>query len=68
MSADRCVLIPSADQLHGPFLMFPSSMDDVHRAVFKEHQGWYNPRTGRVRFGKLIYPSIEVAIKYLNKK
>lgn len=40
----------------------------VHRAVFRGHEGWYNSRTGRVRFGKMIYPSIEVAIKYLNKK
>ena len=43
-------------------------MIEVHRAEYKGHDGWYNPRTGRVRFGKLIYPSIEVAIKYLKEK
>lgn len=41
---------------------------DVHRATFNGHEGYYNSRTGRVRFGKLIYPSIEVAIKFLKKK
>ena len=41
---------------------------DIHRAVFNGHTGYYNPKTGRVRFGKCIYPSIAVAIKYLRKK
>jgi len=41
---------------------------EVHRATFGSHEGYYNPRTGRVRFGKQIYPSIEVAVKYLKKK
>jgi len=41
---------------------------DIHRAVFNGHMGYYNPKTGRVRFGKCIYPSIEVAIKYLKSK
>jgi hypothetical protein len=43
-------------------------MMEVHRAMFNGHAGYYNPRTGRVKFGKCIYPSIEVAIKYLKPK
>jgi hypothetical protein len=41
---------------------------EIHGAVFNGHIGYYNPKTGRVRFGHKIYPSIEVAIKYLRKK
>jgi hypothetical protein len=41
---------------------------DIHKAVFNGHTGYYNPRTGKVRFGQKIYPSIEVAIKYLKSK
>ena len=43
-------------------------ISEVHRATFGGHEGYYNPRTGRVRFGKQVYPSIEVAVKYLKKK
>ncbi len=43
-------------------------MGDIHRASYNGHKGYYNPRTGRVKFGKCIYPSIEVAIKYLKAK
>lgn len=41
---------------------------DIHKAYFNGHVGYYNPNTGRVRFGKCIYSSIGVAIKYLGKK
>jgi len=43
-------------------------MNEVHRAVYDGHVGYYNPMTGRVRFGKCIYSSIGAAIKYLGKK
>ena len=43
-------------------------MGDIHKAYFDGHKGYYNTKTGRVRFGKCIYPNIEVAIKYLRKK
>ena len=43
-------------------------MSELHKAVFKGHAGFYNPRTGRVRFGQCIYPNISVAIKYLKNK
>jgi hypothetical protein len=43
-------------------------MTELHRAVFNGHVGYYNPRTGRVRFGKCIYSSIGAAIKYLKPK
>ena len=42
--------------------------DIIHRASFGGHVGYYNTRTGKVRFGDKIYPNIEVAIKYLRKK
>ena len=43
-------------------------MGDLHRATYNGHEGYYNPRTGRVRFGKCIYSSIGAAIKYLKPK
>jgi hypothetical protein len=43
-------------------------MGEIHKATFKGHVGYYNTRTGRVRFGKCIYSNIGMAIKYLNEK
>jgi hypothetical protein len=43
-------------------------MGELHKAVYNGHVGYYNPRTGRVRFGKCIYPNIATAIKYLKTK
>jgi len=40
-------------------------MGDLHRAVYNGHIGYYNPKTGRVRFGKYVYSDIATAIKYL---
>jgi len=43
-------------------------MGDIHRAVLNGHVGYYNPRTGRVKFGKCIYSSIGAAVNYLSEK
>jgi hypothetical protein len=43
-------------------------MGEIHRAFFNGHEGYYNPKTGRVKFGSKVYPSIEVAVKYLREK
>jgi len=43
-------------------------MGDIHRAVLNGHVGYYNPNTGRVKFGRCIYSSIAVAVKYLSDK
>ena len=43
-------------------------MDTFHRALFNGHKGYYDPNTGNVKFGSQVFPSIEVAIKYLDKK
>ena len=43
-------------------------MGELHKCIFNGHKGYYNPRTGRVRFGKCIYPNIASAIKYLKSK
>ena len=43
-------------------------MGEIHRAFFNGHKGYYNPMTGRVKFGSKVYPSIEVAVKYLREK
>ena len=43
-------------------------MKEFHKAIYNGHVGYYNTRTGRVRFGKCIYSSMTVAIKYLGKK
>lgn len=37
-----------------------------HRAYFNGHEGYYFIKSGHVKFGKIVYPSIEVAIKYLS--
>ena len=37
----------------------------VHRAVFNGHEGYLNPRTGRVKFQGIIFPDIATAIKIL---
>lgn len=41
---------------------------DIHTATIMGHQGYYNPRTGRVKFGGCIYPNIQTAMKYLRIK
>ena len=41
---------------------------DIHKATFNGHNGWYNPKTGRVKFNNRIFPCIEVAVKYLKNK
>ena len=41
---------------------------DIHAATIMGHQGYYNPRTGRVKFDGCIYSNIQTAIKYLRKK
>jgi hypothetical protein len=43
-------------------------MGDIHRAFFNGHMGYYNTKTGRVRFGKCVYPDISTAINYLAPK
>ena len=43
-------------------------MNTFHRAFFDGHKGYYDPKTGSVKFGSQVFPSIEVAIKYLNNK
>jgi len=42
-------------------------MGEIHSAFFNGHKGYYNPNTGRVRFGKCVYSSIGAAVKYLSK-
>lgn len=41
---------------------------DIHTAVVMGHRGYYNPRTGRVKFDGCIYSNIQVAMKYLKIK
>ncbi len=43
-------------------------MDELHKCTFDGIKGYYNPRTGRVRFGNCIYRNITTAIKYLKSK
>jgi hypothetical protein len=43
-------------------------MGNIHRAIFNGHKGYYNPKTGRVKFGSKVFPNIEEAIKFLLKK
>ena len=43
-------------------------MYTFHRAFFNGHKGYYDPKSGSVKFGSQVFPSIEVAIKYLNEK
>lgn len=43
-------------------------MGNIHRAVFNGYTGYYNSATGRVKFNGKVFPSIEVAVKYLVKK
>ena len=43
-------------------------MVTFHRALFSGHKGYYDPKTGNVKFGLQVFPSIEVAIKYLSEK
>ena len=42
-------------------------MGYIHKAVFNGYTGYYNSSTGRVKFNDKVYPSIEVAVKYLTK-
>ena len=43
-------------------------MYTFHRAFFNGHKGYYDPKSGSVKFGSQVFPSIEVAIKYLSEK
>jgi hypothetical protein len=43
-------------------------MGHIHKALFNGHEGYYNTRTGRVKFGNKVFPCIEVAVKYLKNK
>lgn len=43
-------------------------MGESHKAVFNGYKGYYNPNTGRVKFGDRLFPNIKVAAKYLNVK
>ena len=43
-------------------------MGNIHKATFNGMKGYYNPKTGEVKFGRCVYSSIEVAIKYLSGK
>ena len=43
-------------------------MGDIHKAFFNGHEGYYNPNTGEVKFGRCVYSSIAVAVKYLCEK
>jgi hypothetical protein len=43
-------------------------MGHIHKAFFNGHEGYYNTKTGRVRFGKCVYPDISTAINYLAPK
>jgi hypothetical protein len=40
----------------------------IHTATVMGHKGYYNPRTGRVKFDGCIYSNIQVAMKYLKIK
>jgi len=42
-------------------------MVDIQRCYYNGHRGWVSAKSGRVRFGKMIFPNILVAIKYLKK-
>ena len=43
-------------------------MGDIHRAVLNGRKGYYDSRTGEVKFGRCVYSSIAVAVKYLSAK
>jgi hypothetical protein len=43
-------------------------MGYIHKAVLNGYTGYYNSSTGRVKFNDRVYPSIEVAVKYLAKQ
>lgn len=38
---------------------------DIHRAVFNGHEGYFNAKTGRVKFQGKIFSNIVSAIKSL---
>lgn len=38
---------------------------DIHKAIFNGHEGYFNARTGRVKFQGKIFPNIATAIKSL---
>ena len=38
---------------------------EIHKATIMGYQGYYNPRTGRVKFQGIIFPNIATAIKNL---
>ena len=40
-------------------------MGDIHIAVLNGMKGYYNPKTGEAKFGRCVYSSIAVAVKYL---
>jgi len=39
-----------------------------HNAEFENLRGFFDPKTGRVKFGNRLFPDIKVAIKYLGKR
>lgn len=41
---------------------------EIHKAIFDGHTGYYNPKTGRVKFQGRIFPNIGTAVKYLKSK
>ena len=40
----------------------------MHRGQFLKYRGYYNPVTGRVKFGNHLFPDIHTAVKCLSKK
>ena len=40
----------------------------MHRCQFLKYKGYYNPATGRVKFGNHLFPDIHTAVKFLSKK
>jgi hypothetical protein len=43
-------------------------MGEMHRCQFLKYKGYYNPVTGRVKFGNHMFPNIHTAVKYLSKR
>lgn len=39
-------------------------MVDIQRCYYNGHKGWVSAKSGRVRFGNKIFPSILEAVKY----
>jgi hypothetical protein len=43
-------------------------MVDIQRCYYDGHKGWVSAKSGRVKFGNIIYPNILVAINHLRHK